>query len=248
VQWGRGRAADSGTWDWVDPAGPASPENVVTACKACGEDKAGRPLDAAAMALLPPPERRNAYGNASEPCNASDLGGNASSPPRNAYGNASRNAYAETAGQKRYTPAKDDDQSKSDQSSSPGVSRSDAYARDPALLRIVAGEFSKKAGRIIGDAEAAQVIAVYTRRAEEAGTVIRDAKKYFTKAIRAEADVELLLLGGLPTMAEILADPATPPAGWHPYEHDKKINACGHPDCGMPKWNARHQEQEAKTG
>jgi hypothetical protein len=87
-----------------------SAENVVTACKACGEAKAGRSLKEAGMTLLPVPQARNAS------CNASDLGCNASGPPSN----ASRNAYSgETAGQKRYTRAvqadKEIDQSKSDQ-------------------------------------------------------------------------------------------------------------------------------------
>lgn len=98
VRWGRGRAADSAVWDWVEPGGPASPENVVVACKACGGAKAGRPLKDSGMVLLPVPApgKRNASGDAD--CNASDLGEQA----RNAY-SGNGNAYSgETAGQKRY--------------------------------------------------------------------------------------------------------------------------------------------------
>jgi len=121
----------------------------------------------------------------------------------------------DTGGTSRVTPQID----RSDQSSS-GVSQSDTYARDPKLLRVVAAEFSKQAGRIIGDPEAAAVIRTLAKRAEDAGTVIRDPEKYFTRSIRRAADVELLLLGDPPPVAEILAEPIPEPAhaaGAHPF-------------------------------
>jgi len=105
VFWGKGRAADSGTWDWLEPGGPASQGNVVTACMACAGAKGGRPLKDSAMALLAPPdpEKRNAA------CNASDLGIPDGSASCNAYKRDSNAYNGETAGQKRYTQAQQDD-------------------------------------------------------------------------------------------------------------------------------------------
>jgi hypothetical protein len=136
------------------------------------------------------------------------------------------------------------DRSDLDQSSS-GVGQSDAHARDPALLRIVAAGFSKRAGRIIGDAEAAQVIVTLTKRAEDAGTVIGRPRKYFAASVKNEADVEMLLIGDPPSMQEILAEPVTePPPGGHafvPGVQDRcKV-------CELPEANRREHPEEART-
>lgn len=133
------------------------------------------------------------------------------------------------------------DRSNQDQSSS-GVNQSDAYASDPALLRFVAAEFSKKAGRIIGDAEAAAVIRTLTKRAEDAGTVIENAKRYFGASVRRAADVELLLVGDPPPLREILAEPiAEPPPDGHAFaEGDHGLCKV----CEMPEANrSKHPER-----
>jgi hypothetical protein len=130
VSWGKGRAPDSGTWDWLEPGGPAAAENVVTACMACAGAKAGRPLKDSGMTLLDPPvpEKRNAT------CNASDLGSSGGNASGNAY-KRDGNAYnGETAGQKRYIPAENDGHLDRSKSSSSGASQQpvpvlDAHAR-----------------------------------------------------------------------------------------------------------------------
>lgn len=165
VRWGNGRAPDSGTWDWLEPGGEPSAENVVTACTACARAKAGRSLEDSGMTLLAPP----AAGKRNAACNASDL--------RNPGGNASCNAYTvdgnaysrKPAGQKRYT---DDDQDRSKSSSSSGARQPvpvlDARARkarpgSPEFRRHVIARFHARTGVRIStetaDALAAEVLA-----------------------------------------------------------------------------------------
>jgi len=132
-----------------------------------------------------------------------------------------------------------------------GHNDAEAYARDPDLLRFVAGEFGKKAGRIIGDPEAVTVIRTLTKRADEAGTVIKDPKGYFGSSIKRAPEVDKLLDGDPPTRREILAEPLEPPPGSHPYEHSQSTGACGHLDgdreCGLGKTNIRHTASNARA-
>jgi 5-methylcytosine-specific restriction endonuclease McrA len=169
VRWGKGRAPDSATWDWIDPLGEASAENVVTACKACSEAKGGRSPEEAGMILLPEP--RNAS------CNASDLQNNNSPPTRNA---SKRDGNANTG-----------DRSRSDLSpGSKSKSRSkSARARGPApgtpefRLQVTA-KFAEATGIAIGS-ETADVIAADVLGAREG---VDNPLLYVQRAIDNEPD------------------------------------------------------------
>lgn len=109
VRWGAGRAPDSAVWDWLDPGGPLSAENIVTACKACCEVRDGRPLKDSGLTLIDPPEDCDAS------CDASEQGERPGDPSRrhcDASGGPS-------AGQKRHSDAGPIDRSKSDLDLSP---------------------------------------------------------------------------------------------------------------------------------
>lgn len=53
VDWKDHKGDDGGTYDVIDPAGPVTAANVVVACRACANQKAGRTPQDAGMALLP---------------------------------------------------------------------------------------------------------------------------------------------------------------------------------------------------
>ena len=135
---------------------------------------------------------------------------------------------------------------RSDQDQSIGVSRIDAYARDLHLLRLAAGEFGKKVGRIIGDAEAEAVIRTLARRADEAGTVIRDPESYFRTSIRRATDPERLLDGDAPPLREILAESLTDAnSDAHPFIEGEDGNCA---TCRTPQKNRiRHPEPESES-
>jgi 5-methylcytosine-specific restriction endonuclease McrA len=212
VSWGKGRAADSGTWDWLEPGGPASPENVVTACMTCAGRKAGRSLKDSAMVLLAPPdpEKRNAT------CNASDLrisGGNASG---NAY-KRNGNAYSgETAGQKRYTQAKQDDHLDRSKSSSSGLvsepapvlgSRArKAKPRTDEFRRHVIAEFALWTEIVLTDEEADALAAEVLGRAKGR---VPSKLNYVLTAIRGESNRVARWLPGRPAPSPTPATPAT---------------------------------------
>jgi hypothetical protein len=287
VQWGKGRARDSAVWDWVEPLGGTSPENVVTACKACGHAKAGRPPEEAGMVLLPVPraEERNASRNASgegmpgqkrytpdrrnASCNASD----GETPGQKRYTSDSRNASPSPAGasrnasgegmpgQKRYTPSPEPrDENASDyqdlNQSSRGNSNGHLEAArpregtDPAIITLAANLAAKKAGRAVSAAEARRAIAVWDKRAEDAGKVIHDPARFYRTCATRERDIEAILAPPPNPLWVDLGTPADPVPGAHAYEpHPSQfVDECTRAGCGLRKSNARHVSQEAKTG
>jgi hypothetical protein len=251
VRWGAGRAADSGTWDWIDPLGEATEENIVTACKACGEDRSGGSLEDAGMTLLPPPPRNascnasagedcNASGSA--PRNASELGNDNSGDQGNASCNGytdSRNAYIDgTPGQKRYTPAKNDDPNHSDldQSSirvshSPAPLKLDARARKAKpgsqefRLHVIA-KFAAKTNLEITAAQADAIAAEVLPRAK--GKTLVSQLAYVLRAIRNEAKP---IGRWLPELAPLAAEEAAPAPALKP-EKPAGRDWCG--ECYRP--------------
>jgi hypothetical protein len=235
VLWGMGRAPDSGMWDWVEPGGPASPENVVTACKACGGEKAGRSLKDAGMALLPPPvpHRRTPSEQEKQPRTPSCI------------------------------PSKGDekgvgiiDRSNRDQNPSSGVNQSNAGARGttaPETLAFAVARISRKLKRPVTEAGALQAIAAWNERAEKAGHVIDDPVKFYGTCISRARDLEELVAAPLSEAAqkwaELGAEPVPLP-GTHAFvpsgsEYD---DSCAYPGCGVKKKNARHQTEGVKAG
>jgi 5-methylcytosine-specific restriction endonuclease McrA len=55
VNWKDRKGPDGATYDYVDPSGPTSLENVVVACRACNAGKGQRTPEEAGYVLLPPP-------------------------------------------------------------------------------------------------------------------------------------------------------------------------------------------------
>lgn len=183
VRWGAGRAADSAVWDWLDPDGPTSAENVVTACKGCCEAKAGRPLGDSGMTLLdpPPPEGCDASRDASDQ-------GEHSGDPFKRHRDASS---GEPAAQKRHSSADPIDRSKSDLSPrSKSKSRSkSARARgpkpgSPEFRLQVTAKFADATGIAIGQ-ETADAIAADVLGAREG---VDNPLLYVQRAIENEPD------------------------------------------------------------
>ncbi|MGB9826054.1 MAG: HNH endonuclease, partial [Desulfofundulus sp.] len=55
VNWKDRKGPDGATYDYVDPNGPTSLENIVVACRACNAGKGQRTPEEAGYTLLPPP-------------------------------------------------------------------------------------------------------------------------------------------------------------------------------------------------
>lgn len=71
VRWGKGRAADSGTFDHVDPQGSNTLVNIVVACMACNSRKKDRTPEQALMPLLPAPGNASRNASTQPPAEAS---------------------------------------------------------------------------------------------------------------------------------------------------------------------------------
>jgi hypothetical protein len=229
------------------------PEGRNASCNASGEETPGQKRYT--------PDRRNASGNASD----GEVPGqkrytldsrNASPSPGNASCNASGE---ETPGQKRYTPSpKPGDENASDnqnQSSRGNGNRHLETARPredpgPAIVTLVAGLAAKKAGRPVSADEAYRAIAVWDKRAEDAGQVIYDGAKFYRKCATREWDIEAILAPPPDPLWVRLGTAPEPVPGAHAYEPHPSlfVDECTRIGCGLRKSNARHVNQEAKTG
>jgi hypothetical protein len=144
------------------------------------------------------------------------------------------------------------DRSDLDQSSS-GVGQISARAReapDPAIVTLVTDLSAKKAGRIVSRAEACRAVAVWDKRAEDAGKVIHDPERFYETCVKRERDIEAILAPPPNPLWVQLGTAPEPVSGAHPYEPDPSpfIDSCAKPGCGLRKTNARHTNQEANTG
>lgn len=55
VDWRDRKSPDSGTYDWIDPAGGNEPENVIVSCRGCERVKGRRTPSEADMTIMPAP-------------------------------------------------------------------------------------------------------------------------------------------------------------------------------------------------
>lgn len=237
VTWGKGRAADSAVWDWVEPDGATSPENVVTACKACSEAKAGRSPKGAGMTLLPAPEP----GKRHMTCDASDLGNHTCDASCDASKRHRDASPDEPAGQKRHTPAKQDDHLDRSKSSSrlgqqpvpaltartrkakPGSADYHLHVIDAFLVKTgitITAEVTDSIGReVLG-------------RATEP---VPYPLSYVLRAISSEDDPEVRWLSAAPKPEQLPADAGRP-------QH------CGDPECSTRSRRREDPETGADLG
>lgn len=141
---------------------------------------------------------------------------------------------------------------RSNQSSS-WVGQINAGAReapDSAIITLVMDLAAKKAGRITSGAEARRAIAVWDKRAEDAGKVIHDRAKFYETCAKRERDIEAVLAPPPNPLWVELGTAPEPVPGGHLYEPDPSpfADSCSRPGCGLPKKNAHHTNQEANTG
>jgi hypothetical protein len=228
VRWGKGRSGDSGTYDHIDPDGDNSLENLVVACCSCNSAKRRRTPAEAGMVLLDPPAAVPPTG----PRNGSRNASNGSSPDRN--------------GDDEEPLSDDQDLDQSSSSRGNGNRHLEAVpAREiVTLVTLAAG---KKAGRDVSDAEARRAIAVWDKRAEDAGKPVHDRAKFYAACVKRERDIEAILAPPPnPLWADLGAAPEPVP-GAHAYEPDPNqfVDSCTRPGCGLPGKNAHHIRQEA---
>jgi hypothetical protein len=247
VRWGAGQAADSGAYDWVEPGGPAAPENVVTACMACRGAKAGRSPKDAGMTLLAPP-----YPVGRTPSRTpSELEQRDNPPSRTpsegaAEGDRSPSA-GKTADQKRYTPESrliNSIRSNSGVVGSKGsVPVQDARAReDPDVIAAAIGALNEVTGRTdIGEPGALHAIDVILRRRPKGGRRRTLVPAYFRTVILKEADPYAELVPGPAPPAE-WTEPE-PVAGAHPFRNDAKAGPGVCLDCPRQKSHRVHRAQ-----
>jgi hypothetical protein len=167
------------------------------------------------------------------------------------YETGSSRVTAETEG-----PAHQDNQDLSIGAGSIGVDPVNARARedpDPAVIAHVTGLITKKAERPVSGIEARRAMAVWDKRAEDAGKVIHDPRKFYTTCVRKERDIEALLAPPANPLWEKFGAAPEPVAGAHAYAADQRTGACGHekPDgeaCGLPGSHAKHLNLGEMTG
>jgi hypothetical protein len=153
-------------------------------------------------------------------------------------------------------PAHQDNQDLSIGSGSIGVDPVNARARedpDPAVVTYVTGLITKKAGRPVSAVETRRAMAVWDKRAEDAGKVIHDPRKFYTTCVRKERDIEALLAPPANPLWEKFGAAPEPVAGAHAYAADQRTGVCGHekPDgepCGLPRPHAKHLNLGEMTG
>jgi hypothetical protein len=231
VRWGKGRSGDSGTYDHIDPDGDNSLENLVVACCSCNSAKRRRTPAEAGMILLdppaavPPPGPRNGSRNAS----------NGSSPDRN--------------GDDEEPLSDDQDLDQSSSSRGNGNRHLEAVpARETVTL--VTNLAAKKTRRAVSGDEAIRAIAVWDKRAEDAGNVIHDPVKFYGTCVKRERDLEAILAPPPDPLWVKLGATPEPVSGAHPFEPDPSpfVDSCARAGCGLRRMNARHVNQEANTG
>ena len=248
VRWGAGRAADSGAWDWVEPGGPASPENVVTACTPCHRAKAGRSLKDAGMVLLPFPSPQPRTPS----CTPSELGGREGTPSGTPSARGRTSSRGKTAGQKADTSAAPVINSITSNSSSVGSKRSvpvqAAQAReDPAVIDAVIDALNEKTGRTdIGRQQALHAIDVILLRKPRNGRRRTFVPEYFRTVVLNEEDPYIELLP-VPSLPAEFAEPGEEPAeGAHAFNPDLRPGIAGTGaclDCKFLKSNKVHKIQ-----
>lgn len=219
VHWGAGQAADSGVWDWLEPGGPASAENVVTACKACCDGKGGLSLKESGMALLPPPAPQKRH----NPCDASDLG----KPGRDASRDASKR-HSDASGEKtqvRSVTGKRADRSDldlyKDQSLETEKSKSDARAREEAALAAELADLAcAEHGFTPDEAWARSLIAAVDERirTRKTPTRIRSRRGYIIRSAKDRALWESTRPVKAPAPARDETPAGTPRNPWIPAE------------------------------
>jgi hypothetical protein len=231
VQWGKGRARNSGTYDHVDPEGDNSLENLVVACCACNSAKRRNTPAEMGMVLRDPPTSQSPPG------------------PRN----GSRNAYNASPGvRNRNEPLSDDQYLNHDQGQSSRGKGNRHLETAPAreadeLVTAVVDALSESTGQIISREQALHAIGVIRTRRRNARNRIIDALSYIPAACRREADPwKELLLDPAPVLEAMLAEPPAdqPDSERHQYDEDSRTGACR---CEKPRSNWRHQQQEARS-
>lgn len=244
VRWGAGQAADSAVWDWLDPAGPASAGNIVTACKECSGVKAGRPPKDSGLVLLdPPPESRDAS------CDASEQG----KPERDPSKRHRDASGGKTAGQKRHETDQDlylDQSLKEDQS------RSDARARDEAALVAEVADLACSEHGFMPDEDwvRAAIAAVDERiRTRKTRTRVRSRRGYVLQSAKDRRLWDGTRPAGPPAPAQ---DPqptgGAEPGGnpWIPSERHKYEPGRGYQcrRCRRQKSNLVHEDVAGEAG
>ena len=266
VRWGKGQAADSGTWSLIDPDAEPGPESIVTACKACHSRKGDRTPEEAGMTLLAAPEAKpGRKGSAKGSANPSrrvpgsvsrtapkrstvaDLGSTRNpESPRNASGSVSR-SVPEGPSRARADQDLNQDQGPDDFD----------FELDPALVSQSSAVDAGARGASDSELAAAVIEAVRNRehfdldpatalRVGEAAVARRkkgpptDRAAYAKVVIANEKDLYAKLLRDIaPPLAEIVAAPDLPPEV-HPFLSDGALEpTCL--TCNTKETNYRHQ-------
>jgi len=269
VRWGKGQAADSGTWSLVDPDVEPGLENIVTACKACHSRKGGRALGEAGMMLLGPPAAKpeparpnpsrnpslkgseKGSGSVSRRAAKSSMPADVGIPP---VAVPQRNASRSVSGSvpEGSSRARADQDLNQDQ----GLDDFD-FELDPALVSQSSAVDAGARGESDDELAAAVIEAVRERehldldratalRVGEAAVARRrqgpptDRARYAATVIANEKDLYAKLLRGVaPPLAEIISAPGLPPEA-HPFRSDGSIEpTCL--TCHTREANYRHQ-------
>ena len=139
---------------------------------------------------------------------------------------------------------------RSDQSQSIGVNPVDAHARDawpPEVATAAVTDASKKAGRIVSEAEALRAVSVFDARAKRRGRDVHDRVQFNRACFKRERDIEAILAPPLAPEWLDLGTAPEPPPGAHRFEpsgspYDK---ACARAGCGVPEGNRIHVKEAA---
>jgi len=244
VRWGKGRAADSGAWELLDPDGRIEAANIAVSCMRCAAKRRARHGSS--------PRRHGSFEESAAQNRdelatgtVTDIDGFDQSGLSAGVGKSkskNKNPRSQTR-----TRASEPRKNRDNRDSGNRDKNRDAF--DAANLGACDEELCKRLGRIATPEETRHAKGVLDKRAEDAGTQIGGAA-YYRTCIQNEADITDLLP---PEPAPEVVSPQeamTPqeaakalgynPDEFHEFDLDTITRVCKVPWCTNPRSNWRH--------